>query len=148
MRRPRFGGGLTLGIAGAILCASLSPLYAAALQCRTSSKNSLGLNQAAQGATTNTLDGQQAKSIGFQVHANAGSATVSIQACCRTHITNGCDEDSEWFDLTGCTGAISTSGTANAPCGVDPPSSCLYRGYIASGTCLSCDIDFTYHCLF
>lgn len=125
-----------------------SVVFGATLSCTQNARGSLQVARTADGATTNTLYPGKRFAVGIQAYISAGTATASVQACCRDNLgTTGCDTDAEWGDLIGCSLAISAAGTRNLLCPISYPTSCRYRGFIATGTCLSsCSVDFTYGC--
>lgn len=138
--------GLVMG--GVLLVATAA--WGARVSCNVSGAQGGTLEQAqdADGASANYFQDATKVGVGFQAHITAGSATVSVQACCRDALgSTGCDTDAEWGTLIGCSSAISSSGTANLLCPIDNTVGCRYRGFISTGTCLSsCSVDWTYSC--
>lgn len=122
--------------------------WSAVFTCPQTARGSLQIARAADGGTTNQIRPGKRFAVGVQAHIKSGSATASVQACCRENLgTTGCDTDAEWGDLVGCSLAISAAGTRNMLCPISYPAVCLYRGFIATGTCLGpCDVDFTFGC--
>lgn len=103
--------------------------------------------QTTDGASANHFIDDAHEAAGFQMKLSAGTAIVSVQACCRDDLgSTGCDADNDWGDLLGCSASLDAAGANTTFCSIGPLISCRFRAFFTSCVSGSCTGDVTVRC--